>query len=128
MAAIYTWRWRNNLSFRGLTKRERLFIFPTLLVFAGSEVASMSKSKVSKPGENLALKKSGRHVALSAEPRPKSTPELPAGHLPQNGVAGTELSEKIKELVRLAQEQGHLTYNDINEALPDSVMAPETLD
>src|SRR5690349_16635596 len=28
------------------------------------------------------------------------------------------LPEKIKELLRLAQEQGYLTYNDINDALP----------
>ncbi len=41
---------------------------------------------------------------------------------------GLDLTEKIKELVRLAQEQGYLTYNDINEALPDNVVTPEDLD
>ena len=45
----------------------------------------------------------------------------------QNG-SDAELSEKIKELVRLAQEQGHLTYNDINEALPENFVTPEKLD
>jgi RNA polymerase primary sigma factor len=39
-----------------------------------------------------------------------------------------DLTEKIKELVRLAQEQGYLTYNDINEALPDSAISPDQLD
>ena len=39
-----------------------------------------------------------------------------------------DLQEKIKELVRLAQEQGYLTYNDINDALPDSIVTPEELD
>jgi RNA polymerase primary sigma factor len=39
-----------------------------------------------------------------------------------------ELSGKIKELVRLAQEQGHLTYNDISEALPENAIVPEKLD
>jgi RNA polymerase primary sigma factor len=43
-------------------------------------------------------------------------------------VAGVELSEKVKELVRLAQEQGYLTYNDINDALPDVVVSTEELD
>ena len=38
------------------------------------------------------------------------------------------MSEKVKELVRLAQEQGYLTYNDINDALPDVVVSPEELD
>jgi RNA polymerase primary sigma factor len=42
--------------------------------------------------------------------------------------SGLDLTEKIKELVRLAQEQGYLTYGDINDALPDSVVTPEELD
>ncbi|HWC61837.1 MAG TPA: RNA polymerase sigma factor RpoD [Verrucomicrobiae bacterium] len=39
-----------------------------------------------------------------------------------------EIAEKIKELVRLAQEQGYLTYNDVNEALPDTMISGEELD
>jgi RNA polymerase primary sigma factor len=46
----------------------------------------------------------------------------------ENVAASLDLSEKIKELVRLAQEQGYLTYNDINEALPESMINPEALD
>src|SRR6185295_14383269 len=42
--------------------------------------------------------------------------------------SGAELTEKVKELIRLAQEQGYLTYNDINEALPDSVVTAEEMD
>jgi RNA polymerase primary sigma factor len=42
--------------------------------------------------------------------------------------SGVDLTEKIKELIRLAQEQGYLTYNDINDALPDNVVSPEDLD
>src|SRR6478736_3472720 len=38
------------------------------------------------------------------------------------------LAEKIKELVRLAQEQGYLTYNDINDALPENMVSPDELD
>src|SRR5664280_1900125 len=40
----------------------------------------------------------------------------------------SEIAEKIKELVRLAQEQGYLTYGDINDALPDNVITSEELD
>ncbi|MGD0538937.1 MAG: RNA polymerase sigma factor RpoD [Verrucomicrobiota bacterium] len=57
-------------------------------------------------------------------------PQAPA--IPTNGEPkppGTfDLTDKIKELVRLAQEQGYLTYNDINDALPDNVITPEELD
>lgn len=41
--------------------------------------------------------------------------------------AGVDLTEKIKELVRLAQEQGYLTYGDITDALPEN-LAAEDLD
>jgi RNA polymerase primary sigma factor len=39
-----------------------------------------------------------------------------------------DLADKVKELVRLAQEQGYLTYGDINDALPDAVVSPDELD
>jgi RNA polymerase primary sigma factor len=39
-----------------------------------------------------------------------------------------EIAEKIKELVRLSKEQGYLTYGDINDALPESVVSAEELD
>ena len=42
--------------------------------------------------------------------------------------SGADLTEKIKELVRLAQEQGYLTYGDINDALPDTLVTAEDLD
>jgi RNA polymerase primary sigma factor len=42
--------------------------------------------------------------------------------------SGLDLTEKIKELVRLAQEQGYLTYSDINDALPDAVVTSDELD
>ena len=42
--------------------------------------------------------------------------------------SGVELTEKVKELLRLAQEQGYLTYNDINDALPDNIVNAEELD
>ena len=42
--------------------------------------------------------------------------------------SGVDLTEKVRELLLLAKEQGHLTYDDINDALPDSVLTPEDLD
>jgi RNA polymerase primary sigma factor len=47
---------------------------------------------------------------------------------PIKSQSGVELTEKIKELVRLAQEQGYLTYGDINDALPDNVVTADDLD
>ena len=39
-----------------------------------------------------------------------------------------DITEKVKELVKLAQEQGYLTYNDINDSLADAIVTPEDLD
>ena len=39
-----------------------------------------------------------------------------------------ERNAKIKELIKLASDQGYLTYDDINEALPESMLSPEELD
>jgi len=47
---------------------------------------------------------------------------------PMKSQSGVDLAEKIKELLRLSQEQGYLTYNDINDALPDNVISPEEFD
>ena len=47
---------------------------------------------------------------------------------PIRSQAGLDLTEKVKDLLRLAKEQGYLTYDDINDALPDDIVTPEDLD
>jgi len=39
-----------------------------------------------------------------------------------------ERNEKIKGLLKLAEEQGYLTYDDINEVIPENVISPEELE
>jgi len=39
-----------------------------------------------------------------------------------------DLAEKFRELLVLAKEQAHLTREDLNDALPDTVASPEDLD
>ena len=41
---------------------------------------------------------------------------------------GLDLTAKVKELLRLAKEQGHLTHDDLSEALPDDLVTPADLD
>ncbi|MFA5265634.1 MAG: RNA polymerase sigma factor region1.1 domain-containing protein, partial [Opitutaceae bacterium] len=43
-------------------------------------------------------------------------------------VAPGNLNEKIRQLIRLSKEQGYLTFDDINEALPESVENQEEID
>ena len=87
----------------------------------------MSKSKVRKPGNNLSLKRGRQRLDQHVEPRVESAAIQTLHPVSQNG-SNPALSERIKELVRLAREQGHLTYNDLNEALPENAMTPEMLE
>ena len=51
----------------------------------------------------------------------------PSAGLLKSG-AGLDLTQKVKDLLRLAKEQGHLTYEDLNNALPDDTATPADLD
>jgi RNA polymerase primary sigma factor len=80
--------------------------------------------------------------AVSTVPVIKAVVSEPSGNGNGNGHAdpqspitetfksqsGVDLTEKLKELLRLAQEQGYLTYGDISDVLPENLAAPEDLD
>ena len=53
-----------------------------------------------------------------------NTHEAPAAGKPAQVV---DLTETIKTLLHLAQEHGHVTYDDINDVLPDG-LTPDDLD
>ena len=42
--------------------------------------------------------------------------------------ASFDLQDRIRELVKIAKEQGYLTYDDINEALPDGLTDPDEME
>ncbi len=39
-----------------------------------------------------------------------------------------DMADKLRELIRLAKEQGYLTFDDLNDAIPDSVSDPEEME
>src|SRR5665213_833392 len=61
---------------------------------------------------------------------PPTAPALPVEDLSADSAsaASVVIAEKVKELLRMAQDQGYLTYDDINDALPDDIVTPEVLD
>ncbi len=88
---------------------------------------AVSKSGADHPPDRPADLQPGRPLDEIAVP----PAAMGASHQSQTSIPGeviVEVAEKIKELVRLAQDQGHLTYGDINDALPDTLLTPETLD
>jgi RNA polymerase primary sigma factor len=91
------------------------------------------------PAENHAAEKSATaHAAVRAEVEPtaKAGAAVVAGasdaakefkEKALENLTG-DLNDKIRYLIRLAKEQGYLTYTDINEALPESVDNPEDIE
>ena len=47
--------------------------------------------------------------------------------MPINSISAVDLTETIKTLLQLAQDHGYVTYDDINDILPDN-LSPEELD
>jgi RNA polymerase primary sigma factor len=112
----------------------------------------MAKSKVSKTAPSSPRQDESPAGAPGGDPpstpRPQTAAPLPpADSTPQSAAHGTaednrnpsdpaagkgplsqEMAAKVKELVRLSQEQGYLSYTDINDVLPDAMLSPEDLD
>ena len=94
----------------------------------------MAQSKASrsgsKPGDPKRKQPASRSTHRASHSKPSASFADATGHgpIPGNGQPAIDIAQTVKELVRLAQEQGYLTYGDINEALPDLPVPPEQLD
>jgi RNA polymerase primary sigma factor len=64
----------------------------------------------------------------AGHPADKLAIEVPVEEAGSDPVRREERNEKLKELIRLAEAQGYLTYDDINEHIPESVIKPEELE
>jgi RNA polymerase primary sigma factor len=89
---------------------------------AGSSSGAAAGKKAAAPGSN------GHPGAAGAVSNEVQLAQAQQAIGTIKSASGVELTEKVKELLRLAQEQGYLTYNDINDALPDNVVSAEELD
>ena len=97
--------------------------------------AAKRASRISPPSKSVAQKEPSRQSAKSSHPTNGAAhPPVVDGEAQLQAIgevksqSGVELTEKVKELVLLAREQGYLTFGDINDALPDGVVTPDDLD
>jgi len=63
--------------------------------------------------------------------RPRKRPVLSAmtGPFPADAtIDSPEVQAKIRELIRLAREQGYVTYDDLNDALPGDIISPDLVE
>ncbi|MEA3186794.1 MAG: polymerase primary sigma factor [Chthoniobacter sp.] len=71
----------------------------------GHSAEKPSKKRVAAPAQ--------AHVAVPRAPLNLDAPEV---------------QEKLRELVKLAKEQGYVTFDDLNEALPDNINEPDDME
>ena len=87
---------------------------------------------LSKNGASKSSRKAAKGLALLAVPNPPEPPATNGDHAAPARISHTEtsfdLQERLRELVKLAKEQGYLTYDDINEALPEGMADPDEMD
>jgi RNA polymerase primary sigma factor len=96
-------------------------------------VAHLETLKSSLPDPRESLKKlpaNGANGHAKAEPRFLSDAALANAEQLFGAIksqSGADLSEKIKDLIRLAREQGYLTFDDVHEALPETLISADGL-
>jgi RNA polymerase primary sigma factor len=86
-----------------------------------------AKKSAAIPPKKTAAKSSAKSAAKS---RSKSSAKPRTDSPPASAQADVQraLQEKVRELIKLAKEQGYITFEDLEEALPEGVNEPEQLD
>lgn len=122
---------------------------------AKAPAKSAAAKNNTKPASKPAAKQAAKKVEAKPVQKATSAPETGAKKIeaktnapePKNRKKGTSetskqdstseamplnipkmIQEKVRELIRLAKEQGYLTYEDLDEHLPEGVSNPEHLD
>jgi len=86
--------------------------------------APVKPTAPAKP-EAKGTKPSGKNPAPIADPK---APTKPLAEQTKRRIDTPEIQEKIRELIKLAKEQEYLTYDDINEILPNDLVDPEDVE
>jgi len=93
--------------------------------------ATKTDAKSEKPATTEASSKSNKGGKSS---KSEKSPKAPAGNSAdpsddaKRRIDTPEIQEKIRELIKLAKEQDYLTYDDINEILPNDLVEPADVD
>ena len=97
--------------------------------------AALVKAAPVKAAPKSPVETKPKAAAKPAAPAPKAkkeTPELKAAaktpEVSKRRIDTPEIQEKIRELIKLAKEQDYLTYDDINEILPNDLVDPDDVE
>src|SRR5277367_6597129 len=90
-------------------------------------ISSKAKKDLSKPPEANGKAKHTAGSIADAEKRLQNGHANGNGTTPAPSQPSVDLTETIKTLLHLAQEHGYVTYDDINDVLPEN-LSPDDLD
>jgi RNA polymerase primary sigma factor len=79
-----------------------------------------------EPAEKPAPAKTKKDTPTPANAETKASARTPEA--PKRRIDTPEIQEKIRELIKLAKEQDYLTYDDINEILPNDLVDPDDVE
>jgi len=98
-------------------------------ISAASEKKATRKKKVVSKESVKRTKAIIEEIQRQAKEKDKNPGKVDLNSITEpTGKSGVNLTEYVKELLSLAQEQGYLTYGDINEVLPEEIITPEDLE
>src|SRR5687767_3672694 len=101
---------------------------PYRITFGRAERTDVFKTPAPPPAKakpGMERRRAGRPADGAPKTNGERTPDVIQ---PVATQAGVDLTEKVKELVALAKEQGYLTYDDIDDVLAESHLSPADLD
>jgi RNA polymerase primary sigma factor len=86
-----------------------------------------AKEKPAAKADAVVQGKNGKH-AVKAVAVEKAVKAIAPAVKPISVIDQPDIQEKLRELIKLAKEQGYLTFDDLNEALPDTVNDPDEME
>ncbi len=91
------------------------------------ELAVMARKAPPQISSDNASQVANAHAKPAPKARSKKSDPSPVAS-PASDIDSPEIRERLRDLIKLAKEQDYLTYDDLNEALPDTVVSPEAIE
>ncbi len=85
---------------------------------------AQAKKEAPEPVVKVTPAKTKKDASAGAETKASTKPPEAA----KRRIDTPEIQEKIRELIKLAKEQDYLTYDDINEILPNDLVDPDDVE
>jgi RNA polymerase primary sigma factor len=100
---------------------------PVKTAKAPAEKKSTAKAKAAAPAKKEVKATNGASAPRKAAAAPQAEAIKPVTQ-PISVIDQPDVQEKLRELMKLAKEQGYLTFDDLNEALPDNINDPDEME